>query len=347
MNTITSLLSRINRLPKAEQLKVYNHVNGLLNEPSSGEHSIYKVRKDLHEGQPIVCPYCKSNHWILFGKYKDMQKYRCKKCGKVYTPLTGTSAHWIHNKKKWEVYLDCMIQGMTLHKCAQKAGICFKTSFDWRHKILRSLKDIGCSKLTGVIEADETFFLSSRKGMKVRGRKPRKRGGTSDYGTSKRLCVLTGIDRNKNLRLNITGIGNPTSEQIIKVMDPWVLKQKNKRKKSVLCTDGSNSYWALAKRKNLAYYKIPGYDLKWTKPKVYHLQHVNNTHSRLKEWIRIFHGVSDKYMKNYLTYFRIMEIMKKYNNQNQVYKEFALSKSYVFMPNHKFDKYFTQQLYSI
>ena len=89
------------------------------------------------------------------------------------------------------------------------------------------------------------FFLSSRKGRKkVRGRKPRKRGGTSENGTSKRLCVLTAIDRNHNLRLNITGIGNPTSDQITKTMDPWVNKQTNKVKKSIICTDGSNSYFA-------------------------------------------------------------------------------------------------------
>jgi len=70
-------------------------------------------------------------------------------------------------------------------------------------------------------------------------------------------------------------------------MDPWVMKQKNKKKKSILCKDGSNSYYALAKKKNLTHFKIPGYDLKWTKPKLYHLQHVNNVHSKLKEYVRI------------------------------------------------------------
>jgi len=347
MDTIKDLISRFSVLSKADQIKIYQHFNDLLNEPSTGTHEIYKVRKALHEGQPVTCPSCKSDRWILFGKYRDMQKYRCKDCGKVFTPITGTSVHWIHNKDKWSIYLDCMLQRMTIQKCAQKAGISYKTSFDWRHKILKSLKDIGVSKLTGVIEADETFFLSSRKGMKVRGRKPRKRGGTSDNGTSKRLCILTAIDRNQNLRISITGIGNPTSKQVIKAMDPWVMKQKNKKKKSILCTDGSNSYYALAKKKNLTHFKIPGYDLKWTKPKLYHLQHVNNVHSKLKEWIRPFHGISDKYMINYLSYFRILELTKKYNAPDNAYRELTLFDNSVFIQTQQIQGYYQKQLYSI
>lgn len=348
MDPIKDLIFRINQLPKEDQLKVFQHFNGILNESSTGEHEIYKVRKEIHEGEPIYCPHCKSEHWILFGKIKGVQKYRCKECNRVFTPLTGTSVHWIHKKDKWNVYLDCMLQSMSLHKCAKEAGISYKTSFDWRHKILKSLKDIGCNKLTGVIEADETFFLSSRKGRKkIRDRKPRKRGGTSEYGTSKRLCVLTAIDRNQNLRLSITGIGNPSSEQIVKTMDPWVIKQNNKLKKSILCTDGSNSYHAFAKKKNLTHFRIPGYDVKWTKPKVYHLQHVNNTHRKLKEWIRIFHGVSDRYMINYLSYFRILELSSKYNDRNKSYREMSLTKNSVYIPIENIQQYHQKQFKSI
>ncbi len=60
------------------------------------------------------------------------------------------------------------------------------------------------------------------------------------------------------------------------------------------------------------------------KPKVYHLQHVNNTHSKLKEWIRKFHGVSDKYMINYLSYYLILESLKKFIDPNKSYREMSL-----------------------
>lgn len=348
MEALSELIAKINELSKEEQVKVFKHFNQLLNEPGNGEHAIYKVRRGLHESQPIICPSCGTDQWIKFGTYHGMQKYRCKSCKKTFTALTGTSVHWIHDKKKWEIYLDCMLQGLSLHQCAKRTGICYKTSFDWRHKLLRALKHVGCSKLTGVIEADETFFLSSRKGMKVLARKPRKRGESNEPGLGHtRLCVLTAIDRNNNFRLEVTGKGKPTSKQIEQAMKTWVSKQNNKYKKSILCTDGNIAYQKLIKRKNLSHYKVFNYDRKWSKTKLYHLQHVNNLHSKLKNWIRIFHGVSDIYFKNYLTYFRILELIKNYQDPIKIYQQLTLTKNSVFIPVKHFKKYFLKQYYYI
>ncbi len=105
--------------------------------------------------------------------------------------------------------------------------------------------------------------------------------------------------------------------------------------------------WTIAKKKNLTHFRIPGYDVKWTKPKVYHLQHVNNTHSKLKEWIRTFHGVSDKYMTNYLSYYRILESSKKYNDPNKSYREMSLSNNAVYIPIQQIKEFYQKQLYSI
>lgn len=44
---------------------------------------------------------------------------------------------------------------------------------------------------------------------------------------------------------------------------------------------------------------------------IYHIQHANSYHSRLKGWIRDFNGVATKYLQNYLTWFRWCEITKK------------------------------------
>jgi hypothetical protein len=37
------------------------------------------------------------------------------------------------------------------------------TAFRWRHRFLQSAQPGKASELTGVVEADETFFLHSRK----------------------------------------------------------------------------------------------------------------------------------------------------------------------------------------
>ncbi|MDU2266722.1 MAG: hypothetical protein E7E07_10080 [Clostridium celatum] len=43
---------------------------------------------------------------------------------------------------------------------------------------------------------------------------------------------------------------------------------------------------------------------------IYHLQHVNSFHSRLKNWMNRFQGIATKYMSDYLTWFRWLEYFK-------------------------------------
>ena len=57
-------------------------------------------------------------------------------------------------------------------------GVADTTSFRWRHRFLAAVKT-GDVKLKGIVEADETYVLTSRKGVKKLDRKPRKRGGTA------------------------------------------------------------------------------------------------------------------------------------------------------------------------
>ena len=54
---------------------------------------------------------------------------------------------------------------------------------------------------------------------------------------------------------------------------------------------------------------------------MYHIQHVNSTHNRLKKWIdNVFWGVSTKYLQQYLNWFRMKDILKE---SKQLVKEFA------------------------
>ena len=47
---------------------------------------------------------------------------------------------------------------------------------------------------------------------------------------------------------------------------------------------------------------------------VYHIQNANAYHSRLKEWMRRFHGVATKYLDHYLGWRRMIEIFGKHLN---------------------------------
>ena len=43
---------------------------------------------------------------------------------------------------------------------------------------------------------------------------------------------------------------------------------------------------------------------------IYHIQHVNSFHSRLKTWMVRFEGVATKYLSSYLNWFRWLELFK-------------------------------------
>lgn len=58
-------------------------------------------------------------------------------------------------------YAKCMILGYSIRKSAEMAGVCVKTSFFMRHKLLDAVRIYtGMGNLEGVVKMDETFLLS-------------------------------------------------------------------------------------------------------------------------------------------------------------------------------------------
>jgi len=146
------------------------------------------------------CPHCASRTVVRYGSYSNRQRYLCKACKKTFTDLSATALHCIHNKEKFFYAARLMLAGATLAKTAQEVGINIATAFSWRHKVLDSLKNIEDDTLSGIVEADDTFFLHSQKGSRNIGRKPRKRGGKSKKRgiSSDQVCVLVARDRNEH-----------------------------------------------------------------------------------------------------------------------------------------------------
>ena len=70
------------------------------------------------------------------------------------------------------------------------------TSFRWRHRFLAAV-EAGTVKLKGIVEADETYVLTSRKGARKLDRKPRKRGGVASKRrlSKEQVPILVAADR--------------------------------------------------------------------------------------------------------------------------------------------------------
>jgi transposase-like protein len=121
-----------------------------------------------------VCPHCgesERRHYKL--KSQTRRLWKCAACRKQFTVTVGTifeSSHIPLNKWLLAFYLLCSSKkGMSSHQLHRTLGVTYKTAWFMTHRIREAMKQPPfTSRLTGVVEADETYV-----GGKVRNRKRR------------------------------------------------------------------------------------------------------------------------------------------------------------------------------
>jgi len=213
----------------------------------------------------------------------------------------------LQRKDKIAGYLKLMVEEKSLDKIASTLGINKKTAFDWRHKILASIGTEEGEHFTGITESDEAFFLRSEKGMKVKERKPRKRGGkSSKRGISNdQVAVIVTQDRKSGLSLKVATLGRIGKADIANAIGKRI-----KKGNTILCSDSHHSYKGFAKDAKVEFHPINVSKGERVKG-VFHVQHVNSTHNRVKKWIgSTFWGVSTKYLQQYLNWHMLKERIK-------------------------------------
>lgn len=173
---IEELKEQILSLPLGQRERLLKDINDFTNKTDLARIA---SRRHEYDNKLGACPHCSHRKYVRFGKDKGAQRYKCKSCKRSFTEYTGTWMAGLQRKEKVAGYLKLMVEEKSLDKIVKALGINKKTAFDWRHKILASL-DSGKNNFTGITESDEAFFFRSEKGMKVKNRNPRKRGGKSD-----------------------------------------------------------------------------------------------------------------------------------------------------------------------
>lgn len=167
-----------------------------------------------------------------------------------------------------------------------------------RHRILDAIRlYLGMGHLKGIVEMDETFFTESFKGRyqksgfilprpsRKRGREITKRGISSEQ-----VCFATAIDRNGNIVIKLLCKGRMTKDDLMRLYN-------NRLDKDVILCTSHKSYIGFASKLGLEHKQIPrGKHMLG----IYHIQHINSLHSRLKDFIDLFRGVSTKYLGDYL-----------------------------------------------
>ena len=297
MPTVNELKRLVESLSQSER----NQLQDILADSGEASYSA-KSLEDSRFSNGISCPKCGCvENIVKFGKYKGLQRYKCKDCSATFTAKSG-SIFYKSTKSldTWEKYADCLLQGMSIRKSAQICGISIPTSFFWRHKILEVIGnalDKKQPKLKGIIESDETFFRVSYKGTRKlpegrmahrRGEKAKKRGLSKEQ-----VCVACGLDRQGSVLSKISNLGKVSSADLVRVYSGKVEKD------SIFCTDSEKAYVRFAVQKG---YKLIQIERGKHRLGVYHINHVNAFHNNLKRFIDKFRGISTKYLDNYLTW---------------------------------------------
>ncbi|WP_032122665.1 IS1595 family transposase [Clostridium amazonitimonense] len=277
---------------------------------------------DLIKNNPFnkikICPHCNHSKIIRYGiNRSNKQKYKCKNCFKVFCNMTNSPMSY--SKKsvtQWIQYLKCMCKGYSLRKTADIVKIHRNTAFHWRHKILSAIKFIIPENLEGKVEIDEVKIRESFKGNHsknkdfIMNREVFKRGAYNYTNFfTKKVTIMCCKDSKGNLFLKTASTGKSS----FKVIN-FLLKDKI-AKGSILLTNANFGFNSFAKFQNLKIYTSNG-----------RFKSENNAYSNInakllglefKSFLKIFKGVSTKYMNHYLTWFKWFKVT---TTKNPIYK---------------------------
>jgi transposase-like protein len=250
----------------------------------------------------VGCPHCDSRDLVRWGHASALPRYRCKACSRTFNALTKTPLANLRMKDKWVEQAKAMIEGVSTAKAALRCGVHYTTAFRWRHRFLASLAADKPKAMAGIVEGDETFILESFKGKRSdMPRKSRKRGGKSaKRGLSvEQIPVIVARDRNGVTTDAVLPRLNRVS--IAAALDGIVTPANQ------FCCDGGTAIVAFARHAGIPAHVLPMPGKPNPNEPDFHLNNVNAYHSRLKEWLRRFHGVATKNLPNYLGWRRTLE----------------------------------------
>ncbi len=287
-------LSGIDQLSPVQR----REVEALFSGGSQASTSVTAI--ETRVGEDRRCPHCGTSGAVSRGKARGLRRYQCKGCKKTFNAATGTPLSGLHRKDEWLTFSNCLSAGMTVRASAEHCKLAINASFRWRHRFLAA-ESRNPIKLTGIVEADETYVLESRKGERNLGRKARRRGGkASKRGLSDEpVPVLVAADRTgMTVSAVLPAVNADTLREVIApVVDEDI----------VLVSDGHRAYPPCAAAMGVRHEALNLSGGERVRD-AFHIQTVNNRHSQLKDFLRRHRGIATKCLDNYLRWFRRVEL---------------------------------------
>lgn len=151
-----------------------------------------------------ICPHCgvEGDHYLLKGKSTRPGLYKCADCREPFTVTVGTVFERSKiplNKWLLAVYLLCSSKkGMSSHQLHRTLGVTYKTAWFMTHRIREAFGPAGFDKLGGggsIVEADETYWGTSKAALAEQKRKGKKLGGGAH-----KMKIFSLVERDGNVR---------------------------------------------------------------------------------------------------------------------------------------------------
>jgi transposase-like protein len=278
----------------------------------------------VHRTEAVVvvkaCPRCSSQNIVRHGKDENgRQRFMCRTCHRTYNILTGTPMARARKPEKWSQYLGHMTDHLSIRNIVKAGiGVNHVTVWRWRHRFLTAASKDSAAMLSGVIEADETFFLRSFKGHRGwtdgnppenRAARPRAWGAIKRGLSGEQVPVLTALDNAGGIYEAIL----PSLAAIEASLHGRIAPG------SVVCSDGTRAYVRAAVAAGAEHRRVIVPTTTPTAMKInlvrtkrrqkgrLGLGHVNAHHNKLKVLVNgRCRGVATRYLVNYLGWHRAM-----------------------------------------
>ncbi len=298
----------------------------------SDEDSARELFEGMRWKDGVVCPHCESKD----GAYKIEAKstkgrkarkglYKCSDCRKQFTVTVGTifeSSRIPLNKWLLAIHLICSSKkGMSAHQLHRMLDITYKSAWFMAHRIRYAMtQEPLFSKLSGTVEADETYVGGKSKNMhkSVREQKIKGRGAVG------KAPVVTLVERDGRVKSQY--MESVTGENLKKALTECVEAD------ACINTDESPSY-SFAKDSFSEHKAVNHKKGEYVRGDA-HVNTAESVHALLKRGIiGTFHHVSKKHLHRYLNEFdfrfntrkitdgeRTLEAIKGFEGKRLMYK---------------------------
>jgi len=277
-------------------------LHGVLSPHFTNREAAVEYLERLRWPNGPVCPHCATeeteerSHYRINAKSTTRKLWKCYSCRKQFTVTKGTifeDSHIPLNKWLLAFYLLCSSKkGMSAHQLHRMLGVTNKTAWFMCHRIRWAMAEPAVvEKLTGVVEADETYI-----GGKARNKKKRYRAdGRKNLGRGKgKAPVMVVVERGGKARS--AHVANVTSDSL-----KGVLRRHVDRGAKIM-TDAYPSYRGL--EHEFATHEVVNHqDYEYVRGDV-HTNTAENFFSILKRGINgVYHHVSEAHLYRYLSEF--------------------------------------------